>query len=96
MRPAPDTTPRTEVTVVKGEPLPPPRSAGRRFDVLGHAFKPRQAINRRRRLFTSFSPAVSDKVDKAKRHEIRGWDLQRLSRYDLGELLEQYRPVLAG
>jgi RNA-directed DNA polymerase len=68
----------------------------RRFDFLGYTFKPRRAINRRRRLFTSFSPAVCDKAGKAMRHEIRGWGLQRLSRYDLGELLERYRPVLVG
>ena len=70
--------------------------AVRRFDFLGYTFKPRRAMNRSRRLFTSFSPAVSDKAGKAMRHEIRGWGLQRLSRYDLGELLERYRPVLVG
>lgn len=70
--------------------------AVRRFDFLGYTFKPRQAMNRRGRLFTSFSPAVSDKAGKAMRHEIRGWGLQRLSRYDLGELLARIRPVLVG
>ena len=68
----------------------------RRFDFLGYTFKPRQAKNRRGRLFTSFSPAVSDKAGKAMRHVIRGWGLQRLSRYDLGELLTRIRPVLVG
>jgi hypothetical protein len=68
----------------------------RRFDFLGYTFKPRQAMNRRGRLFTSFSPAVSDKAGKAMRHEIRGWGLQRLSRYDLDELLARIRPVLVG
>ena len=50
----------------------------RQFDFLGYTFKPRQAMNRRRQLFTSFAPAVSDKAGKAMRHEIRGWDLKRL------------------
>jgi RNA-directed DNA polymerase len=68
----------------------------RRFDFLGYTFKPRKAMNRRGRLFTSFSPAVGDKAGKAMRHEIRGWGLQRLSRYDLGELLARIRPVLVG
>jgi RNA-directed DNA polymerase len=68
----------------------------RRFDFLGYTFKPRQAMNRRGRLFTSFSPAVSDKAAKAMRHEIRGWGLQRLSRYDIGELLARLRPKLVG
>ena len=30
------------------------------------------------------------------RHEIRGWGLQRLSRYDLGQLVTRFRPVLIG
>lgn len=68
----------------------------RRFDFLGYTFKPRRAKNRHGRLFTSFSPAVSDKAGKAMRHEIRGWGLQRLSRYALGELLTRIRPVLVG
>jgi group II intron reverse transcriptase/maturase len=68
----------------------------RRFDFLGYSFKPRRAMNRRGRLFISFSPAVSDKAAKAMRHEIRGWGLQRLSRYDIGELLARLRPTLVG
>jgi len=66
------------------------------FDFLGYTFKPRRAMNRRGRLFTSFSPAVSDKAGKAMRHEIRGWGLQRLNRFDLDELLARIRPVLVG
>ena len=53
-------------------------------------------MNRRRQLFTSFSPAVSDKAAKAMRHEIRGWNLQRRNRYDLDTLNRQTRPVLVG
>ena len=53
-------------------------------------------MNRRQKLFTSFSPAVSDKAGKAMRREIRRWGLQRLSRYDLSELLTRIRPVLVG
>ena len=30
------------------------------------------------------------------RHEIRGWGLQRLNRYDIGELLARLRPTLVG
>jgi group II intron reverse transcriptase/maturase len=47
----------------------------RQFDFLGYTFKPRQAMNRSGRLFTSFSPAVSDKAGKAMRTEIRSWGL---------------------
>ena len=70
--------------------------AARQFDFLGYTFKPRQAMNRRRRLFTSFSPAVSDKAAKAMRHEIRGWNLKLRNRYDLDALIRQLRPVLVG
>lgn len=68
----------------------------RQFDFLGYTFKPRQAINRRGQLFTSFSPAVSDKAGKAMRCEIRSWGLERLSRYDIGQLLARFRPVVVG
>jgi RNA-directed DNA polymerase len=54
--------------------------AVRRFDFLGYTFKPRQAMNRYGRLFTSFSPAVGEKAGQT----VRSWGLQRLSRYDLG------------
>ena len=67
-----------------------------RFDFLGYTFRPRQAMNRHGTLFTSFSPAVSDKASKAMRREMRGWGLSRLSRYDLTELLARFRPVLVG
>jgi group II intron reverse transcriptase/maturase len=67
-----------------------------RFDFLGYTFKPRKAMNRFGRLFTSFSPAVSDKAGKSIRREIRGWGLQRLSRYSLGELLSRLKPTLVG
>lgn len=70
--------------------------AVRQFDFLGYTFKPRKAMNRRGKLFTSFSPAVGDKASKAMRREIRGWRLRRLSRYDLGELRERICPVLVG
>lgn len=70
--------------------------AVRRFDFLGYTFKPRQAMNRSGRLFTSFAPAVSDEAGKAMRTEIRSWGLGRLSRYDLAELLARIRPVVTG
>lgn len=57
-----------------------------RFDFLGYTFKPRQAVNKRGRLFTSFSPAASDKACKAMRQTIRQLGIDRLSRYSLEEL----------
>ncbi len=66
------------------------------FDFLGHTFKPRQAMNRSNKVFTSFSPAVSDRAAKAMRQEIRSWGLQRLSRYGIDELLMRIRPTVVG
>lgn len=37
-----------------------------------------------------------DEAGKAMRREMCGWGLSRLSRYDLGELLTRFRPVLVG
>jgi group II intron reverse transcriptase/maturase len=68
----------------------------RQFDFLGYTFKPRQAMNRQGKLFTSFSPAVSDKAGKAMRCKIRSWGLKRLSRYDIDQLLARFRPIVVG
>lgn len=67
-----------------------------RFDFLSYTFKPRQALNRRGRLFTSFSPAVSDKAGKLMRLKIRQLSLQRLSRYSLEELSVRINALLDG
>lgn len=61
--------------------------ADKRFDFLGYTFKPRQAMNRSGKVFTSFSPAIGDNAGKALRDTIRHWGLQRLSRYNLDEIL---------
>ena len=66
------------------------------FDFLSYTFKPRQAQNRRGQLFTSFSPAISDKASKRMRQEIRQLGLQRLSRYSLDELATRINKLLEG
>lgn len=70
--------------------------AEKRFDFLGYTFKPRKAVNRAGRLFTSFSPAIGDDAGAALRQEIRRWGLSRLSRYSLGELLARICPKVVG
>ena len=67
-----------------------------RFDFLSYTFKPRQAVNRRGKLFTSFSPAVSDKAGKFMRQKIRHIGLQRLSRYSLNQLSARVNALLNG
>ncbi len=68
----------------------------RRFDFLGYTFKPRQAMNSRGQVFTSFSPAVSDKAGKTMRRTIRSWGLARLSRYSLQEIVDRFSSTLVG
>jgi hypothetical protein len=68
----------------------------KKFDFLGYTFKPRVARNRYGRLFTNFSPAVSDKAATKIREEIRDWKLQRRGHEGLETLLHEYRPVIAG
>ncbi len=66
------------------------------FDFLSYTFKPRQALNRQGELFTSFSPAVSNKAGKAMRQKIRHLALKRLSRYSLEELSVRINALLKG
>ena len=68
----------------------------KQFDFLGYTFKPRTTKNRRGRLFTNFSPAVSDKAAKAVRSEISEWGLQRRVHSSLIDLLQEHRSVITG
>lgn len=61
------------------------------FDFLGYTFKPRQALNRGGRLFTSFSPGVSAKAAKTMR---RDWRIARRTDKDLSDLANLYNPIL--
>lgn len=67
-----------------------------RFDFLSYTFKPRQAMNRRGQIFTSFSPAVGDKAGKAIRQKLRRMGLQRLSQYSLEQLSVRVNALLNG
>ncbi len=65
------------------------------FDFLGYTFKPRRARNRRGRLFTSFSPAVSDKAAKAMRRTMRrSWRIARRTDKDLTDLANMFNPIM--
>jgi RNA-directed DNA polymerase len=68
----------------------------RRFDSLGYTFKPREAMNRYGKLFTNFSPAVSDKASKAMRRTIRKWGISRQNRCDLAELAARISAMIVG
>lgn len=68
---------------------------GCRFDFLGYTFKPRQAASRGR-VFTTFSPAVSDKALAAMRQKMRDWHLGRWVALSLDEIVERLGPQLRG
>jgi RNA-directed DNA polymerase len=66
-----------------------------KFDFLGFTFKPRRARNRRGQLFTSFSPAVSDKAAKTMRRTMRrNWRIARRTDKDLTDLANMFNPTL--
>ena len=67
------------------------------FDFLGYTFRPRRAQNREGKLFTSFSPAVSDKAAKAMRHAMRReWKIARRSDKSLNDLAQMFNPTMRG
>jgi RNA-directed DNA polymerase len=72
------------------------RYTDERFDFLGYEFRPRESINRKGKIFTNFSPAVSTKAAKAIRDKMRGWRLQHSSHLNLQELSRQYNPIVRG
>ncbi len=68
----------------------------KQFDFLGFTFRPRQSMNCKGRLFTSFSPAVSDKAAKAMRSTIRRWKLHHRGDLSLDDLVRWTRSVIRG
>jgi len=66
------------------------------FTFLGFTFRPRKAMSKQHRLFTSFLPAVSSDAVKRMRKVVRGWRIPRQTPATLAELAEQYNSVLRG
>jgi RNA-directed DNA polymerase len=66
------------------------------FTFLGFTFRPRKAMSKQRRVFTSFLPGVSADAMKRMRQEVRGWRIPRQTPATLAELAEQYNSVLRG
>jgi RNA-directed DNA polymerase len=66
-----------------------------RFDFLGFTFKPRSAKGPRG-VFTTFSPAVSDKALKAMRQQVRGWRLGSRVSQSLEQMQEAIGPKVQG
>ena len=66
------------------------------FTFLGFTFRPRKALNKQNRPFTSFLPGASDDALKRMRRTVRGWRLHRRTPATLVELAQQYNPTIRG
>ena len=66
------------------------------FTFLGFTFRPRKAISKQRRVFTSFLPGVSADAMKRMQQTVRGWRIPRQTPATIAELAEQYNSVLRG
>jgi len=66
-----------------------------RFDFLGFTFKPRSAGGRGG-VFTTFSPAVSDKALTAMHQTVRSWNMSRRGSQSLGQLRAEIEPKVRG
>jgi RNA-directed DNA polymerase len=66
------------------------------FTFLGFTFRPRKAINRQKRAFTSFLPRVSADALKRMQKEVKGWRIHRQTARPLAELAAQYNPTIRG
>lgn len=66
------------------------------FTFLGFTFRPRVAVSRTGKRFTSFLPAVSAEALKRMRQTVKAWKLNRQTSASLEQLAAQYNPVLRG
>ncbi len=66
------------------------------FTFLGFTFRPRKAMSKQRRVFTSFLPGVSSDAVKRMRKAVRGWRFHRQTQVTLAELAKQYNPMIRG
>src|SRR5674476_409785 len=63
---------------------------------LGFTFRPRKAMSKQHRVFTSFLPGVSTDAVKRMRKVVRGWRIPRQTPATLAELAKQYNSVIRG
>jgi RNA-directed DNA polymerase len=72
------------------------RHTDEKFDFLGYEFRPRKSVNRKGKVFTNFSPAVSTNAAKSMRASIRNWRLRQRSHQSLEDLSRLYNPIIRG
>ena len=66
------------------------------FDFLGYTFRARRSKNRWGKMFTNFSPAISNKAAKAMRQTVRSWSLPKRSDKSLEDLAHMFNSVIRG
>jgi len=66
------------------------------FTFLGFTFRPRKALSKTRRIFTSFLPGASTDATKKMRQAVRGWMLNRQTHVGLAALAQLYNPIIQG
>ena len=66
------------------------------FDFLGYTFRPRGAMGKGGKLFTSFLPAIADKAKKAIRTEVKSWLLQRQIALEIEDIAKMVNPKIRG
>lgn len=67
-----------------------------KFDFLGYGFQPREAKNKKGKLFLSFIPAVSEKARKSIRDKIRECKTLQGTNSELPEIARELNPKLRG
>lgn len=67
------------------------------FDFLGFTFKPREVLNSKdNKIFTTFSPAASDKAIKAMRAKTKEQNFGRRVELNIEDIARLYNPVING
>ena len=66
------------------------------FEFLGYTFRPRFALSRAGKAFTSFLPAISRPASSSIRQQVRSWQVNLKSEMSLGDLAVQYAPAIRG
>jgi hypothetical protein len=66
------------------------------FTFLGFMFRPRKALSKEGRLFTSFLPGASEGALKRMRQTVRRWRLNSQTHVTLADVARLYNPVIQG
>ncbi|KJS64519.1 MAG: DNA polymerase, partial [Peptococcaceae bacterium BICA1-7] len=67
-----------------------------KFDFLGFTFRPRSVKDKKGKIFTGFTPAVSNKAKKAMRQSIRKWRMHLMPDKSITDLARKFNPVIRG